>query len=198
MMTIRDVDPDTGEVVERDEYLTPEPPTAPHPERAGHHLDHGGFAMVLGSAIESDLSDAELRLYSDLVKRQGPTGYAPYGQQWLADKLGWTTNHLRDVAERLEERGIIQVTRAGNGKKTFAVMWCPAWGAQWVPDEVHIGPAIPKSRSGSKLTGDEEWSPDGSPLRQCTGINGKGKRCGRDSKPGSDRCASPHKGYLDA
>jgi hypothetical protein len=101
--------------------------------------------------VESDLSDAEVRMTTALLIRQGSQGYITYGQQYVADMLGWRTEKVKVTGESLRQRGIIDIEGTGRQTRRYKVLFDPVRGK--VPLDLSLSapnPARPSRVKGNQ------------------------------------------------
>jgi hypothetical protein len=91
--------------------------------------EHGGWARVHKSIIESGLDDGCFRFYVCVVRASGP------GQAWrvtgaadIGDLIGMQPRTLLTHAEHLAGMGLIEFAREGLGKYVFRLLHNPAEG----------------------------------------------------------------------
>jgi hypothetical protein len=75
---------------------------------------------------DNDLSAIEFRVYCQLLARtNGDRDYCPFGEAYLAEKMGIQPRTWIKAAESLEDRGMIRIHREGQHRKHFQVLWSP-------------------------------------------------------------------------
>ena len=101
------------------------------------------YGLSQRAAVESNMSDAEYRLYQFLVNRMGSQGYVTFSQRYVAKCLGWGNYHtVGRNARSLADRGYIILTHGTRGKSDrFTVAYCPVrgmnpWGVEFTPNYV--------------------------------------------------------------
>jgi len=110
------------------------------------------FAMVPLEIIESGLPARAIVLYAQLVARQGKDSrYVPFGQHFLADRIGWQKETYGKHARTLERHGLIKIIISGMRKHRFLVIHNPSWGADRVNPDVRIPRPEPKHHKAGSI-----------------------------------------------
>ena len=95
----------------------------------------------------NDLSAMEFRVWCQLVARtNGDKDYSPFGEDYLASKIGVQPRTWRKAAESLEERGMIAIQVDGRKKKVYEVLWHASDRRMGDPEDylnppIRLGPA---------------------------------------------------------
>lgn len=86
------------------------------------------FVKVPKLLISSELSDAEVRLFSYLSGSQQEDGFMPYSQAYLCDVLGWSADKVLRISKKLEARGMIRIHGTGRETRRYEVLYSPCYG----------------------------------------------------------------------